>query len=162
MLIKTNSLPPSLAADAQRLHGFLLAPPACDWSLEFRGPRSPGLSPETLTPVLTIYTTGQAAEYASKVDSFIYPTQLGQRILDRKQPIQLGGAAVRMPELDRVRLNQSSLANGYLTLPPLSVELAGLPDPMAVGLQAERGRRSFLIHLRGRVSGAPLEVRLTF
>lgn len=165
MLIKTINLPAAMVAIAEQVHRLLLDPPAVDWILDFRGPHSqpgPASRCEQLVPSLSIAVPGPAAEYLSKVDVLAFATQLGQRILDRKQSIELGGVTVRVPELARVRLDQSSIANGYLTLPPISVELPGFPDPTIVGIKAERGRRSFLVHLRGRMTNAPLEIRVAF
>lgn len=154
MLIKTTDLPASAAAIAEQVHRLLLAPPALDWILSFRD--------QPITPVLSIAMPESVSDYVSKVDVLAFATQLGQRILDRKQSIEFGGIKIKVPELARVRLDQSSIANGYLTLPPISVELPGFPDPNAIGIKAERGSRSLLVYLRGRVTNAPLEVRLKF
>ncbi len=162
MLIKTVALPPSIVAIAEAAHRFLISPPAFTWRLEFRLPAAGDTGSGPLRPTLSIDLPEPIEAYASKVEILAFATQLGKRILDRKETLSFGAISVRSPELARVRLDQSSIAGGYLTLPPISIEIPSFPDPCAVGIRAEPGRRSFLLHLRGRVSGAPLEVRLTF
>ena len=162
MLIKTVALPPRVASIAEAAHRFLLSPPAFTCRLEFRPSTARETGSGPLRPSLSIDLPASMEAYVSKVEILAFATQLGQRILDRQESISFGEISVRVPELARVRLDQSSIANGYLTLPPLSIEIPSFPDPCAVGIRAEAGRRSFLVYLRGRVSGAPLEVRLTF
>lgn len=163
MLIKTVALPSSISAIAEAAHRFLTSPPGLTWRLEFRRPAAGDVAGSgPLRPSLSIDLPAPLDVYASKAELLAFATQLGQRILDRQETISIGEISIRVPELARVRLDQSSIANGYLTLPPISIEIPSFPDPCAVGIRAEPGERSFLVHLRGRVSGAPLEVRLTF
>lgn len=156
MPIKTIEIPTAYHAHAERVHRTLLAPPELNWTLDFRPIN--GLR----VPFLTLWSLGPLQSYIGMCDCRLDLTREGERLTAGQQSIDLGACRLTLPDLSSLTFRSTDLFNGTLRLPPITVELPGLPDPTTVSLTAEPDRRSFLLHLVGGLTGAAFDVRLTF
>jgi len=150
MTIKTIPIPSEYTRYASLLHAELLAPRS--WAV-------------TLSPLsVRLQLATPENEFVQSGMLHLDPTRRLIDLLNGRESIPLPEGSIRLKpvEITGTKISSADIRRGYLPLPPASVEIPGLPDPITTGLTATPGRREFTLHLQGRVTGARFAVRLTF
>jgi hypothetical protein len=166
MTLKTIKLPTWLAPYAARVHAFLSAAPAAEWSLTFPVHRSPGELSATC-PTLTISPLPTAPDWLREMESAtttIHPASRLAQFLRGQAPLDLAdGVQLQLQgSITAYQLTSSEIVAGRIPLPPLSVLIPNLPDPTAHSIEIVPRDRAFVLHLTGGLTRAAFTVRMEF
>lgn len=167
MLLKTIKIPSEYASYAALLYDLLLSPPPFHWELSC--PSSPTSTSQGLTvpqPRLILRPDPSRASetppwllHFDRLDLTASPVLS----LHRLDSLSLGGTRVKLlRSLSTETIRSDQVRIGVLPIPEISVEVAGLPDPIAYALTAVPGQTAFTLHLRTRLTSARFDVRLTY